>query len=275
MQFHKPIPPVPSDTTRTAKAVYSRSNIYLSIGDCLPVLLTDIHLDDSTHMGAPSRLGMPPLALVTFFQYLEELSDRQATDATGMRIDWKYALHLPMNYPGLNSSTLCGFRQILLRQPASQQEFQRVLDRLSEAGYAQETQARPLDALRVLAEVCFRTRLDRVLTNMRISLQVLAIRHPEWLRRISLPHWYERYGQHPKDLNLGTENLEQRAYAQAIGADGIHLLEAISEAGDPALTDMNEILALRQVWYEQFEFGDGKVTWRKEVCASCSLPGIF
>ena len=36
------------------------------------------------------------LALVTIFQFAEGLCDRQAADAVRARIDWKYALRLPL-----------------------------------------------------------------------------------------------------------------------------------------------------------------------------------
>jgi hypothetical protein len=41
------------------------------------------------------------LALVTVFQFLENLTDRQAADAVRSRLDWKYALP-----PGVNRSRL-------------------------------------------------------------------------------------------------------------------------------------------------------------------------
>src|SRR5512144_2014504 len=141
------IPPVPADTARTAKMVYSNSNLYLSIGDRLPALIADIHLNGA-YKEATSRLGKPALTLVTFLQYLEKLSDRQAAEATSRCIDWKYALHLSMNYPGLEPVALCEFRQSLLHQPKRQQEFQRFLDRLQEKGFYQESDSKPLNALR-------------------------------------------------------------------------------------------------------------------------------
>jgi transposase len=35
------------------------------------------------------------LAVVTVLQTIEQLTDRQAAEAVGARIDWKYALSLP------------------------------------------------------------------------------------------------------------------------------------------------------------------------------------
>jgi transposase len=56
------------------------------------------------------RRGQPAerpwrLALITMFQFVEDLSDRQAADAVRARIDWKYALGLDLDNP--NSITRC------------------------------------------------------------------------------------------------------------------------------------------------------------------------
>jgi transposase len=117
-------------------------------------------------MVAPSRLAKPSLAMVTFFQYIEKLSDRQAAEATMTRIDWKYALNLSMNYPGLTMSDLCDFRQRLFSRPDQRQDFQLLLDRLSEKGYAAQIQEDRLETMLILAEICTRTRLDRVMASM-------------------------------------------------------------------------------------------------------------
>jgi hypothetical protein len=254
MPSQNSISPIPADTAHTAKAIYGGSNIYLSIGDQLAALLEDIHLNNNDQMKAPSRLGKPPLALVTFFQYQEKLSDRQAAEATSRRIDWIYALHLSMSYPGLNPIALCEFRQGLLSQPDRQQELQRFLERLKDGGYTQEDQEQPPAALRVLTEVCVRTRLDRAMTSMRHTLQALATRHPEWLLRISQPHWYGRYdmlNRRQPDLTQGME--QQQALTEATGADIAFLLGAITQADKPELASINEVQQLYQVWREQFD----------------------
>jgi hypothetical protein len=42
------------------------------------------------------------LALVTVFQFLEHLTERQAADAVRSRLDWKYALSLELTDPGFD-----------------------------------------------------------------------------------------------------------------------------------------------------------------------------
>jgi transposase len=50
------------------------------------------------------------LALVTVFQVLENLSDRQAAEMVRARLDWKYALSLQLEDVGFDASILTDFR---------------------------------------------------------------------------------------------------------------------------------------------------------------------
>jgi transposase len=58
------------------------------------------------------------LAFVTIFQFLEKLSDRAAANALRVRLDWKYALHLPLNYAGFKFSVLSEFRDRVIEHGA-------------------------------------------------------------------------------------------------------------------------------------------------------------
>ena len=61
---------------------------------------------------ARSQMAISPwrLALVTVFQFLENLSDRQVAGAVRSRIDLKYALSLELGDPCFDFSVLCEFR---------------------------------------------------------------------------------------------------------------------------------------------------------------------
>lgn len=253
MRSYPDIPPIPADTARATRSAYSRDNLYLSVGDQLDILLSEVQLAESSSIEKLSRLRKPSLGLVTFFQYLEKLSDYQAAEATLTRIDWKYALHLSLKHPGLNPTDLCDFRQILLSCPDKRQDFQHFLDRLAEKGYTAQMRDLPQESLHVLAEICTRTRLDWVMTSMRNVLQELAAHHTQWLRETSLPYWYSRYEVTNQKPFL-TESIQgQLALLEAIGADMAFLLDAIARADLPQLNSLKEIQDFYQVWSEQFD----------------------
>ncbi len=67
------------------------------------------------------------LTMVTLLQYREGLSDEEATEACIKRLDWKIALHLPIDEKrSFDSSTLCGFRNRLKENEKSSLIFEQV-----------------------------------------------------------------------------------------------------------------------------------------------------
>ncbi len=108
-----PFGPVPEQTARIAQAAFPAGNPYLRMRDALEALVEDRAL---AHL-FPTR-GRPAetpwrLALVTIFQIAEDLSDRGAADAVRARIDWKYALALPLDDDGFDHTVLSKFRRRL------------------------------------------------------------------------------------------------------------------------------------------------------------------
>src|SRR3954452_1923764 len=105
---------VPEETARGAQAAFRRGNPVMRIRDEIGVLY-----DDQMFAGlydARGQLAVAPwrLALVTLFQFLENLSDRQAAEAVRGRIDLKYALSLELEDAGFDFSVLCEFRARLI-----------------------------------------------------------------------------------------------------------------------------------------------------------------
>src|SRR3954467_3154371 len=125
---------LPEDTARVARAAFPRGNPYLRMYDALGPLFSspdfaDLYPEDGQPAEDPARL-----ALVTIFQFIEGLSDRQAADAVRGRIDWKYALCLSLDDAGFHYSALSEFRARLLAGEAEALLFEQLLARCREAG---------------------------------------------------------------------------------------------------------------------------------------------
>src|SRR4030066_2142652 len=92
---------VPEDTARGGHAILKEGNIYRQIGDRFDALFPEEEVFASLY-DTQGRGGVPPLlmALVTVFQMLEKVPDRMAAEWVVSRLDWKYALHLPLGYTG-------------------------------------------------------------------------------------------------------------------------------------------------------------------------------
>jgi transposase len=103
-----PVLPVPTETAMVARAAFPHGN--LDLRDLLGSISVDAEFADLfSTLGQPSAAPWR-LALVTIFQFLENLGDRQAAAAVRGRVDGKYALSLPLTDAGWGASILSEFR---------------------------------------------------------------------------------------------------------------------------------------------------------------------
>jgi transposase len=249
----KSIPSVPRETARAANAIFGRSNFHILVGEHLEAILDDIQLEGSSGKGGLSKIEAAKLALITFFQFVEGLTDMQAADAIRTRTDWKFALHLSLIPAIFHESALCEFRQRILMDFGSQLEFQRLMDRLVRLIPSIRNNAQDLKSLNVLAFVCSLNRLNRAQQGMHQALEVLAFQFPEWLRKATLPHWYGRYNRATPRLEVAMLLGQQRFLMEEIGADIQHLLNEVHQSGSRELNELHEIKVLDRIWTQQFQ----------------------
>ena len=259
-----PLPALPEATARVARAAFKRKgNIYLTIGDRLGTLFDEI--DFGCLYAADGKPALSPnlLALVTIFQFMENLSDREAADAVRSRLDWKYALHLSLEDTGFDDSVLSEFRQRLAKHELAQALFEHVLKQLQALGLVHKGGKQRTDATAVLAATQVLNRVQLVAETMRLAVEALAAYRPEWLRAIALPHWYERYSLVLTGYRLPRAKDKQEALALEIGRDGFHLLDALKRPDVPSqAAALPELTVLAQVWQQQFERHDDGPHWR-------------
>ncbi len=91
--------------------------------------------------------------MVTVFQFLEHLSDRQAADAVRARIDWRSALGLELTDPGFHCSVLTEFRARLVAKGAEHLLLDRMLERFKARGLVKARGKQRTDGPHVLAAV--------------------------------------------------------------------------------------------------------------------------
>jgi transposase len=263
------LPPIPPDTAKVARTVLDGNNFYLAVGNQVDRLFSGLVQKSPTQANQTSFRISALLYLITIFQFYETLSDDLAVEAVRKRVDWKYALHLPLNNPGIQAWSLCEFRQWLLVDPTGKLNLTTLISRLSEGMSLNVKQRSNLETDQIIMQVCLLTRLARIWDTFHQSIEALAAQRPEWLHNVSLPHWYVRYSHQWRNLNLTGGPQEQETFAQLIGADGFYLLNAISEANAVNLAGLPEVLAMKKIWFEQYEYAGGKILWRR-VCKSCS-----
>ena len=135
MSLHpEPIGEVPAETVRVARAAFPKGTVITRLRDEFSALFEDE--DFRALYPVRGQPGLSPwrLALVTVFQFQEQLSDRQAADAVRSRIDWKYALGLELTDPGFHFSVLTEFRARLVAGGAEHLLLDRMLERFKARG---------------------------------------------------------------------------------------------------------------------------------------------
>jgi transposase len=106
--------PVPEETARLAHRVCPKGNFCIWMSDELEAIFQDeLFVSLFPRRGQPAEAPWR-LAMVTVFQFVEGLSDRQAANAVRTRLDWKYALRLELEDLGFDFSVLSEFRKRLV-----------------------------------------------------------------------------------------------------------------------------------------------------------------
>jgi len=220
----QPIPPGPEETARVARAAFPKGNVYLTMREELGTIYThETFADLYPKVGQPA-VAPWQLALVTVFQFLEGLSDRQATGAVRSRIDWKYALGLSLEDAGFDASVLCEFRARLVAHEAGERLLDEFLRQCQSHGWLKAGGNQRTDSTHVLAAVRLLNRLELVGETLRAALEDLATVAPDWLGSWVPADWVERYGRRIEESRLPRAEAARKQWAEQIGADGSHLL---------------------------------------------------
>lgn len=256
-------PHIPEETAKVAKAAFPNGNIYLVLRDTLgPIFEDKIFKDLYPTFGQPAE-SPGRLALITVFQYLEDLSDRQAAEAVRSRIDWKYILGLTLDDPGFDYSVLSEFRQRLLEGKAESLLLEKLLERCEDLGLLKGKKKQRTDSTHVIAAVRALSLLELVGETMRRVLDEAARLAPDWLQAHMKPEWIPRYARRFDGYHLPTSKAKREELAITIGEDGFYLLQAIySETGPQELKASLKVETLRRIWVQQYYWVDGKVYWR-------------
>jgi transposase len=77
------------------------------------------------------------------------------------------------------------------------------------------------------------------------------------------PDWFERYSHRVENYRLPKAESQRTALAQHIGADGLHLLQAMEQPDAPeTLKNESCVHLLRQIWQQYYDLSSGKAKWR-------------
>jgi len=242
---------IPADTAQVGREILAENDPYRLVGDRVKSFL---RLGDFT--GLYSKLGRGAicpiiLSLVTVFQSLENIPDRVAAHWVVTRIDWKYALHLPLTWLGFHFSVLSRFRTRLLEHGAERLVFEKVLEWVRSMGFVKKHGKQRSDSTHILGCVERLSRLELAWETLRVALRAIKAAAPEWYAEVIPAAFHEAYVERQSDWRLSKG--EVKAAMQKAGSDGFWLLDHLDERAPQRVLDLSEVATLRQVWEQQFE----------------------
>ena len=171
-----PIGGIPSETARVARAAFPKGTVAMRLRDEFSAL----YRDEDFRAFYPGRGQPAPApwrpALITIFQFLDNLSDRQAADAVRARIDWKYALGLELTEAGFPFSVLTEFRTRLITGQAEHLPLDSMLERFKARGLIEVRGKQRTDSTHVLAAVHDLHLLEPVAETLRAALEAVMDR---------------------------------------------------------------------------------------------------
>jgi len=257
----QPSRPMPEELARLGPSLLPQDSPYRLVGEHLYAQYDNAAFADLYHTEGKPALPPVDLLFVLAFQALEDLGDRAAAAAVRLRLDWKYALHLPLDYPGFDFSVLSDFRARLLAHDAAARLFESLLGQLRELGLLKRRGRQRTDSLAVLSRLRLLTRVELVAETLRVALRAVVQAEPDWAKATLPPAWEEWYG-----LRCVVERLsqaERERLQSETGRDGQWLLERLSEASTPErVASLPEVATLRTVWQQQYELREQVLVWR-------------
>lgn len=258
-----PPPALPAETARIGQMLFPAQNVYRRIGDSYTGRIADEQFSAMYPRRGQPALSPAHLSIVIVLQAMEYLSDRQAVAMVRARLDWKYALHLPLEDAGFDASVLSEFRSRLVEHSAQRALFDALLEEFRAEGLLGGRSLQRSDSLTIISAVRSLNRLELVMETMRLALEAIAESDVEWVRAHTPSEWLVRYGEWTqaervvKEKGAKGEGEAQRMLRQ-VGRDGFALLEALGGEVRPRWEqEVEAVGVLRQVWAQQYRRGEG------------------
>ncbi len=255
--------PIPEETRRLVQRLIPKGTLVTQLRDALGPIYSDEHF---AHLfpkrGRPAEAPWQ-LALVTVLQAIEGLTDRQAAEYVRTRIDWLYALALPLDDPGFDYSILTDFRQRLLSAQAQDLILEPILQLCRQRGWLKARGKQRTDATAVLARVRALSSLESVGESMRAALNALAEQDPDWLSEHLNPEWFDRYVHRFELARFPKAETERQRLREQVGQDVAQLLGDLDQPQTPqAVRAVAEVALLRQIFAQHYEQQGQQVRWR-------------
>jgi transposase len=251
--------PWPEPAPGVARAVRAKNYgravpLPVAVRDRLGELFPDAEFAEA--FGATGPAGWSPgrLALVTVFQMMENLTDRQAAEAVRDRLSWAYALGLELEDTGFDFTVLSQFRTRVGGHGLEEKVLDVLLERLREAGLVGAGGKQRTDSTHVISAVRDLNRLELAGESVRAALEALTVAAPHWVGAVlDVPGWSRRYDTRIDTWRMPGSAAKRDRLALDCGRDGFALLEAVYDPRSPHwLRELPAVQTLRVVLLQNY-----------------------
>jgi transposase len=252
----EPWPEPDPQVVAAVRAIYRRREfpVAVQVRDMLGEVFPDDRFVDL--FGVRGRPGYSPglLALVSVLQAVERLTDRQAADAAGRDLAWKYALGLALEDPGFDFSVLSQFRARVVAGGREQVVLDLLLAALVEKGLVKAGGRQRTDSTHVVSAVRDLNRLELAGESVRAAVEAIVAAAPGWFEQVfAVSGWSARYGRRVDSWRLPTARTTRDQLAVDYGTDGSALVQAVYSPAAPVwLRELAPVQVLRRVLLQNF-----------------------
>lgn len=246
---------IPQEIRTWGEKYLKQDNLYRVVGDQLLSSIDELASEFPSMYSNTGRPSVNPIILsfVTIFQFLEEIPDRIAAENVMMRLDWKYALHLPLDNPGFHYSDLCNFRKRLAKHGREALLFDQLLKRIQSLGFLKRHKHQRTDSTHILAVVGELSRLENLSESLRVSLRAIQ-KQDSAFYEMKLPALYREYWSAPLSDYQMTDSQRKEALERA-GQDIHWLLSFLKdclETNRKSFLRLPELEVLQTLFHQHF-----------------------
>jgi transposase len=185
------------------------------------------------------RPSLPPslMAGVTLLQFYDDVSDREAVERLQFDLRWKVALHLPLDYPGFDPSSLTYFRRRLTDSGQERYAFDRFVAVGRAAGFIPDTVTLLIDGTQVQGAGAVQDTYTLLRKSIRKLLKAAGYQVPGKRQGLSSQarRLVERYVDQDRKADIDWSNPQQRAaQLKNLVADAEAALELATHHSDDA-----------------------------------------
>lgn len=189
------------------------------------------------------------LSMVTLLQFKESLSDEETKEACVKRLDWKIALHLPVDeQQSFDSSTLCRFRKRLKENKKSSIIFDKILEQVQKRGFIRRTTKQRIDATHIISHVNRISTTDLLFRSVKCLLEDIQKRDRRYYEENIPEALKERYLNKFSSFGM-SKDMRYDKMAEII-EDGYYIRSILNEIRSERLGDLEQLRIMDTIFEE-------------------------